>query len=76
MILFIDNDDYAEHDVSEKAEYNQADDGIEKEDEVHSEDVKDATEDCISLVDHILALVDLFSKQSYLRVFASYFEDQ
>jgi hypothetical protein len=75
--LFIDNDDYAEHDVSGKAEYKQADDDIVEEDvhdNVHGEDIKDAAEDCISLVDHIPALVDLF--YSYLRVLASYFEDQ
>ena len=65
--------------MSEKAEYKQANDGIVEEDahdNVHSEDIKGASGDCISLVDHIHALVDLFSKHSYLRVLTSYFEDQ
>ena len=77
-IFVIDNDDYAEHDVSEKVEYKQADDDIVEDahDNVHSEDIKGASGDFISLVDCIRALVDLFSKHSYLRVLASYFEDQ
>ena len=65
--------------MSEKAEYKQADDGIVEDDvhdNVHTEDREDASEDCISLVDRICALVDVFSKHSYLRVLASYFEDQ
>ena len=64
--------------MSEKAEYKQANDGIVEEDahdDVHSEDIKGASGDCISLVDRIRALVDLFVKHSYLRVLASYFED-